>query len=131
MNLLDLRHAQADFTKRIDDILDSRKELYNKRTTFTKHFNINKIAKIGIDDFVIGIGEHNFCRRIERDLDGLGRIIGSTAFKFGVYFGRTKEDSAYIYRNSNICGSTPQIAFSNNAAAIIKLVDDGQNKDLD
>ena len=39
MNLHDLRQAQADFTKRIDDNTDSRKELYNKRTTFTKHFN--------------------------------------------------------------------------------------------
>ena len=102
MNIHDLRQAQADFTKRIDDILDGRKELYNKRNAFTKYFNTNKIAKMGIDDFVIGIGEHNFCRRIERDLDGLGRIIGSTAFKFGVYYGRTKEDPAYIYRNSNI-----------------------------
>ena len=130
MNIHDLRQAQADFTKRIDDILDGRKELYNKRTAFTKHFNTNKIAKMGIDDFVIGIGEHNFCRRIERDLDGLGRIIGSTAFKFGVYYGRTKEDPAYIYRNSNIWGTTPQIAYSNIAPAIVKLINVGKNQDL-
>lgn len=130
MNIHDLRQAQADFTKRIDDILDGRKELYNKRTAFTKHFNTNKIAKMGIDDFVIGIGEHNFCRRIERDLDGLGRIIGSTAFKFGVYYGRTKEYPAYIYRNSNIWGTTPQIAYSNIAPAIAKLINDGKNQDL-
>ena len=131
MNIHDLRQAQADFTKRIDDILDGRKELYNKRSAFTKHFNTNKIEKMGIDDFVIGIGEHNFCRRIERDLDGLGRIIGSTAFKFGVYFGRTKEDPAYIYRNSNIWGATPQLAYNNIAPAIIKLINDGKNEDLE
>jgi hypothetical protein len=75
MNIHDLRQAQADFTKRIDDILDGRKELYNKRTAFTKHFNTNKIAKMGIDDFVIGIGEHNFCRRIERDLAAFYLVI--------------------------------------------------------
>ena len=131
MNIHDLRQAQADFTKRIDDILDGRKELYNKRIAFTKHFNTNKIAKMGIDDFVIGIGEHNFCRRIERDLDGLGRIIGSTAFKFGVYFGRTKQDPEDMYRHTSIWGNTPEIAFSNIAPAIIKLINDGQNEDLE
>lgn len=131
MNIHDLRQAQADFTKRIDDILDGRKELYNKRIVFTKHFNTNKIAKMGIDDFVIGIGEHNFCRRIERDLDGLGRIIGSTAFKFGVYYGRTKQDPEDMYRHTSIWGATPQIAYSNIAPAIIKLINDGQKEDLE
>lgn len=130
MNIHNLRQAQADFTKRIDDIIDGRKELYNKRTVFTKHFNTTKIAKMDIDDFVIGVGEHNFCRRIERDLDGLGRIIGSTAFKFGVYYGRTKQDSEDMYRHTSIWGNTPEIAFSNIAPAIIKLINDGQNQDL-
>jgi hypothetical protein len=130
MNIHDLRQAQADFTKRIDGILDGRKELYNKRTAFTKLFNTNKIAKMGIDDFVIGVGENNFCRRIERDLDGLGRIIGSTAFKFGVYYGRTKQDPEDMYRHTSIWGNTPEIAFSNIAPAIIKLINDGQNQDL-
>lgn len=130
MNIHDLRQAQADFTKRIDDILEGRKELYNKRTAFAKHFNTNKIAKMSIDDYVIGIGEHNFCRRIERDLDGLGRIIGSTAFKFGVYFGRTKQDPEDMYRHTSIWGNTPETAFSNIAPAIIKLINDGQNQDL-
>jgi hypothetical protein len=130
MNIHDLRQAQADFTKRIDDILDGRKELYNKRNAFTKYFNTNKIAKMGIDDFVIGIGEHNFCRRIERELDGLGRIIGSTAFKFGVYYGKTKQDPEDMYRHTSIWGNTPEIAFNNIAPAIIKLINDGQNQDL-
>lgn len=131
MNIHDLREAQASFTKRIDDILDDRKSLYNKRAAFIKHFNTSKIAQMGIEDFVIGIGEHNFCRRIERDLDGLGRIIGSTAFKFGVYFGRTKQDPEDMYRHTSIWGTTPQIAFSNIVPAIIKLINDGKNEDLD
>jgi hypothetical protein len=131
MNLHDLREAQASFTSEIDDVIERRKKLHQLRTTFTSDFNTNKIAKMGIDDFVIGIGDHNFCRRIERDLDGLGRIIGSTAFKFGVYYGRTKQDPEYIYRNSHIWGETPQIAYRNIAPAIIKLIKDGKNEDID
>lgn len=131
MNIHDLRQAQTDFTSEIDDIIERRKKLHQLRTTFTSDFNANKIAKMGIDDFVIGIGDHNFCRRIERDLDGLGRIIGSTAFKFGVYYGRTKQDPEYIYRNSHIWGETPQIAYRNIAPAIIKLINDGKNEDID
>lgn len=131
MNLHDLREAQANFTSEIDDVIERRKKLHQLRNTFTSDFNANKIAKMGIDDFVIGIGDHNFCRRIERDLDGLGRIIGSTAFKFGVYYGRTKQDPEYIYRNSHIWGATPQIAYNNIAPAIIKLIKDGKNEDID
>lgn len=131
MNLHDLREAQANFTSEIDDVIERRKKLHQLRNTFTSDFNANKIAKMGIDDFVIGIGDHNFCRRIERDLDGLGRIIGSTAFKFGLYYGRTKQDPEYIYRNSHIWGATPQIAYNNIAPAIIKLINDGKNEDID
>nr|WP_315216047.1 DUF3883 domain-containing protein [uncultured Flavobacterium sp.] len=131
MNLHDLREAQANFTSEIDDVIERRKKLHQLRNTFTSDFNANKIAKMGIDDFVIGIADHNFCRRIERDLDGLGRIIGSTAFKFGVYYGRTKQDPEYIYRNSHIWGATPQIAYNNISPAIIKLIKDGKNEDID
>lgn len=46
MNIHDLRQAQANFTIRIDDIIEGRKELYNKRTAFAKHFNTNKIEKM-------------------------------------------------------------------------------------
>lgn len=131
MNIYDLREAQATFTSQIDDVIERRKKLHELRLAFSLYFNTNKIAKMEIDDFVIGKGDHNFCRQIERNLDGLGRIIGSTAFKFGVYFGRTKKDAAYIYRNSNIWGETPQIAFGNIIPAITKLIEDGKNEDLD
>ena len=130
MNLQNLREAQADFTKRLDAIAEDRKSLYNKRDAFTSYFNSSKIAKMNIDDFVIGKGENNFCRKIERDLDGLGRIIGSTAFKFGVYFGRTKSDSEYIYRYSQIWGNNHNEAHKKVSLAIVKLIEDGQNEDI-
>lgn len=130
MNLHDLRQAQANFTIRLDEIIENRKSLYKKREAFTKYFNIEKINKMGIDEYVIGKGEHTFCRRIERDLDGLGRIIGSTAFKFGVYFGRTESDAEYIYRNTKIWGNNPIEAHRNISNTIVKLIEDGKNEDI-
>lgn len=130
MNLHDLRQAQANFAIRLDEIIENRKSLYKKREAFTKYFNIEKINKMGIDEYVIGKGEHTFCRRIERDLDGLGRIIGSTAFKFGVYHGRTKNDAKDIYRFTSIWGSNRNEAHEKISTAIIKLIEDGKNEDL-
>lgn len=130
MNIHDLRQAQADFTKRIDDILEGRKSFYKKRDAFTRHFSSKKIALLGIDEYVIGKGEHTFCRKIERDLDGLGRIIGATAFKFGVYFGKTESDPNFIYRNTKIWGDNPFEAHGNITQAILKLIEDGRKEDI-
>lgn len=130
MNLQNLREAQADFTERINFIIESRNNLYIKRDAFTSYFNSNKIAQMHVDDFVIGKGENNFCRKLERDLDGLGRIIGSTAFKFGVYFGRTKSDPNYIYRYTKIWGNNYKDAYKKISLAIIKLLEDGKNEDI-
>lgn len=130
MNIHDLRQAQADFTKRIDDILEGRKSLYKKRDAFTRHFTSKKIALLGIDEYVIGMDENTFCRKIERDLDGLGRIIGATAFKFGVYFGKTESDPNFIYRNTKIWGDNPFEAHGNITQAILKLIEDGRKEDI-
>ena len=131
MNLHDLREAQANYTERMDDVLEERKKLYKLRKSFTNYFNINKIETMGIDEFVIGKGKKTFCRKIERELDGLGRIIGSTAFKFGVYYGRTKQDPDFIYRNSNIWGNNPQTAYQNISPALIKLIKDGKDENIE
>lgn len=130
MNIHDLRQAQADFTNRKDEILEGRKSLYKKRDAFTRHFTSKKIALLGIDEYVIGMGENTFCRKIERDLDGLGRIIGATAFKFGVYFGKTESDPNFIYRNTKIWGDNPFEAHGNITQAILKLIEDGRKEDI-
>jgi len=74
---------------------------------------------------------YNFCYTVERELDRLGRTIGANAFKFGVYFGRTKSDSEYKYRHTKKFGNTYQEAFANVKNAIIKLIVDGKDGNLD
>ena len=106
MNIHDLREAQVRHENRKEEILNSRKELYQLRSKFIKYFNRNKIFKMEIDDYVIGVHSHknnsnlinNFCYGLERQLDGLGRTLGATAFKFGVYYGQVESDKTDKYR---------------------------------
>jgi hypothetical protein len=84
-----------------------------------------------IENYVIGKGKKTFCRRLERELDGLGRILGSNAFKFGVYYGRTKEDSQIIYRYSKKWGVSPEDAYRNIHPVLIKLITDGKEGNIE
>jgi hypothetical protein len=131
MNLHDLREAQANFTKRIDDVLEEKKQSYKLRSAFTKQFNINALSSLKIDDYVIGKGHHTFCYRIERELDCLGRIIGATADKFGIYYGRTKHDSTVKYRETKIWGNNYTTAYNNIIPAIKQLIQAGASNDID
>jgi len=131
MNLHDLREAQANFTKRIDDVLEERKHLYKLRTAFANQFSAKALSNLKVEDYVIGKGEHTFCYKIERELDGLGRIIGATADKFGIYYGRTKHDSTVKYRETKIWGNSSITAYNNIIPAIKQLIVAGANNDID
>ncbi len=134
MNLHDLREAQARFENRKDEIAKKRKPLFKLRSDFVKYFDSQRIKKMQIDDYVIGVGApekgFNFCYGLERQLDGLGRVLGSTAFKFGVYYGRTKEDENYEYRFTSRFGDNYQEAFKEVRQSILKLLDAGKDENL-
>lgn len=135
MNIHDLREAQARYENRMDEVLSSRENLYQLRNSFSKFFNQNRIKNMSIDDYVAGVElpekGFNFCYGLERQLDGLGRIIGATAFKFGVYYGRTKSDDNYEYRFTQKFGSTHKEAFQNVKNAILQLLNSGQFEDIE
>ncbi|PVX49284.1 uncharacterized protein DUF3883 [Balneicella halophila] len=130
MNLHDLRQAQASYTERIEDVKKSREKLYKLRKKFVKDFSLEYLANMPIEKYVIGQGTTTFCRRLERELDGLGRILGSNAFKFGVYYGRTKEDPNIIYRNAKKWGDSPETAYIDIKPALIKLLKDGESNNI-
>ena len=130
MNLHDLRQAQANYTERIEDVKKSREKLHKLRKKFVKDFSLEYLATMPIEKYVIGQGTTTFCRRLERELDGLGRILGSNAFKFGVYYGRTKEDATKEYRNSKKWGNSPETAYAAIRPALIQLIKDGKENNL-
>jgi len=130
MNILDLREAQARYIDQIDEVIKSREQLYKLRSSFVKFFNSKRILSMDIDDYVAGVGKPdvglNFCYTIERQLDGLGRIIGATAFKFGVFW--SKENNKYLFTKK--FGKTYKEAFESVRQSIIQLLIDGKNQDI-
>jgi len=134
MNIHDLREAQVRYENRQEEILKIREDLYRLRSSFVRYFNKNKITNMHIDDYVAGVElpekGFNFCYALERQLDGLGRIIGATAFKFGVYYGRTKSDDEYKYRFTKKFGNNYQEAFENVKNSILQLLTAGENEDI-
>lgn len=94
------------------------------RIDFVRDYPINKIMKLSIEDYVIGLGADNksFCYRLEQELDPLGRIKGATAFKFGIYHGQTKKSSSKDYRFSAHWGENKNEAFEKVKKAIVELL---------
>lgn len=129
MNLHDLRQAQSSFS--VADAIEGRKTLNKLRAAFVKDFSLKHIAEMKIDEYVIGKGNETFCYKLERELDGLGRTLGATAFKFGVYYGVIKGDNEYKYRHSDKWGSNYKVAFQNIRIALIELITAGKNEDID
>lgn len=102
------------------------------RSNFVKDFPPSKIAAMQLNDYVIGWGAENksFCYRLEREMDVLGRILGSPALKFGVYYGKTKRDPARRYRFAKHWGSNDQEAFKSVKRAIVDLLAAAECKDF-
>lgn len=134
MNIHDLRSAQAIFEKKIAKAAESRENLYKIREAFCMYFTYERIDTMQIDEYVLGIPSpekgFNFCYTIERQLDGLGRIRGANAFKFGVYYGKTKTDKIVKYRFAKKFGITYDEAFRSVQHAIRNLLLAGENEDL-
>lgn len=131
----DLREAQLFFEDQIPLIEDGRRQFHDLRQAFVNYYTLRRIRTMPLDTYAIGNNlpddGYNFCYTIERELDKLGRTIGANAFKFGVYFGRTKSDSEYKYRHTKKFGNTYREAFANVKNAIVKLIVDGNDENLD
>lgn len=126
MNIHDLRQAQKTFD--IRSFTKDRKELYRLREEFVKDYSINRLKRLNIDDYVIGKGNNSFCYRIERELDNLGSIRGSTAKKFGIFY--NKETGQYK-PSPNRWGKNDMGAYQNIRSAIIDLIEAGQHENMD
>ncbi len=112
---------------------DEWKHAETMRRNFVSDYPIKRIPKLSLDEYVIGKGADNqsFCYRLEREMDSLGRILGATAFKFGVYYGRTKSDSTEKYRFVPHWGSTADKAFASVKNAIVELLKAADAGDAD
>lgn len=109
------------------------KEAERLRKQFVTDYPINKIGHLSIDEYVIGKGSTNpsFCYRLERELDSLGRILGATAYKFGVYYGKTKSDARMKYRFAMYWGGDKNEAFKAVKLSIVTLLQAAATGDME
>lgn len=134
MNRLDFCDEIA---RRVPIMIERDKEKWERleelRKKFVSDYTIAKIRSLSLQEYVIGsnMKKSSFCYRIERELDQLGRIMGSPARKFGVYYGREKGDgSEKRYRFVKKFGNNVEDAFETTKANICQLLGDAAKDDL-
>lgn len=123
MQTKELREYQVDFEKIRVSIHSDFKELFKLKEKFTKDYTIKIISSLSLDDFVTGKGSPTFCNRIENELNAWGNIHGSTAKKFGIYYGVDGNDKENKYRIGKVkFGTSVDEAFEKIKSSIVELI---------
>lgn len=118
------------FEKTRDSKMIAREnELERLREQFVTDFPIQKLKEITKEEYAFGKG-NTFCFRIENELVKLGNIHGATAVKFGLYYGKSGEDTIRKYRFSKYFGESADEAMDKIRKELIELLVAGGNGDF-
>lgn len=133
---LDLEEFKIRHHSNLDDYFKKRAEALKFRDEFVDYFNLDKIRQMSIEEYALGYKESNqnmnFCYGLERKLDGLGRITGSTSSKFGVYNGKVKGDDEVKLRSTKVWDKDdPEKAYLLIRNALVELLEAGERGDVD
>lgn len=92
--------------------------------SFVERFNVGYIMnEMQLDDYVMGKdSKTSFCYIVERGLSFIGGIQGATAYKFGIYYGKTKSDLKMQYRFTKKFGNNQDEAFRNVKIELVSLI---------
>lgn len=135
-NLLKLLVEDA---QKFDLIYDDRLEddADAQRGEFLRRFPIESVPKLKLDEYVIGTKlRGTFCYWTEPGTDKWARITGASATKFGIYFGKTKQDPDKRYRyTKKFAGDLPLVGehgkvYKNVHAHLLNLLDRGRDLDF-
>ena len=125
----DLEINQVDFESKYTE--SEYNEIEKKRKKFIDDFSLERMRSLKEEDY--GLGENNnkkntFCYRVENELNAWGNIHGSTAIKFGVYFGKFGKDKETKDRvGKKIFGKDVKDAYKNVLKSINELLDNKDN----
>lgn len=112
-------------------IEENYKEIETLRRNFVSDYSPKAIMNMEIDEYIVGKGDKNtFCSRLETELKGWGNIQGSTAIKFGVYYG-TYGDSSEDYQYAKKFGNSLEEAFNRIKGELTNLIKSGSVKNYD
>jgi len=101
------------------------------RGRFIKAFPIRKLKNITIDEYIVGKGGETFCNFVEAKTKNWANIQGSTAFKFGVYYGKVKSDPRNKYRFTKKFGNSKEEAFESVRKSLVDLISAGKRHRYD
>jgi len=129
MKIQELRDYQLEFEKSIGDHQKGFKKINKKRKKFISDYSIEKLKALSKEEYVIGRQDHStFCYRIENELNDWGNIHGSTAKKFGLYYGTLGDDQKNKYRiGKKSFGFETEEAFKNIINSIVNLIENRKN----
>lgn len=101
------------------------------RGEFLEKFPLDNLPQLTIHDYVIGYQKPTFCTYVESKTRTWASIQGATSEKFGIYFGKEKNDPEMKYRFARRLGETQDVAFRSVKNALLDLIRLGQADDLD
>ena len=128
MKINELREHQVNFEKDRIKIDSELKILFKLRDKFVKDYSIAKILSLELDEYVIGKQRQTFCHRLENELNDWGNIHGSTAKKFGIYYGVDGKDKNQKYRiGKKDFGTSVNEAFEKVKTSIVELLNNRNN----
>lgn len=86
--------------KQYNSLYDRNKEVYASRVRreFIRAFPMNSLNRLKLEQYIIGQRSPTFCNHLEVRTNAWANIHGSTAAKFGIYFGRKMDDQRKKYR---------------------------------
>lgn len=129
MQFYDLIHNIEKFDIQRQRDATHFKNLEVLQQSFVNDFPIEKIKNLLIDEYIVGKGSNtSFCNRLERKLEVIGRMRGSTSSKFVVYYGVNGKDTESKYRFTAKLGkvSSEQEAFFRVKEEISTLIKAGK-----
>ena len=100
------------------------------RGRFLRAFPLRKPKGLTVSDYVIGKRTASFCAFVEAKTRAWASIQGSPAFKFGIYFGKTRSDPVKRYRVTRKFGLNKRGGFRNVKAALLRLIQAAKAKDF-
>jgi hypothetical protein len=104
----------------------SREDLaLQSRGAFLIAFPLKRMVDLTVDNYVIGLQSPTFCSYVEAKTRYWAAIQGSPAFKFGIYFGKTKSNPNKQYHWTHKFGTNAEESFTAVKTALLALVREG------
>lgn len=97
------------------------------RDSFIQTFPADSLRALTLERYAYGKGDQTFCYFVQTVTRAWAHIDSSPLFKFGIYFGKTKNDSTRKYRFTKKFGVDERVAFGAVKTALVELIDLGRS----